>query len=557
MRTEKILIGEIAMNDDRTEGGKGDIESLARNMDKYGQINAVTVVEDISNSYRYRIIAGRRRIAAAESLGWAEIRADVYTADELGEDSEEMIALSENAAREEMNAIDEGILYAKELKKGTPVEELAALFCRNKSTVYQRAKLASLIPEMRELYKKGNMSLHIAAMASALPEEAQKKISDEYGKTNGQIYEWKIRQAISEASQDFLDCLGNCEACAGCSKRTRYSDKTLFPELAESNDRCLDHECYCKKLSARLEQAFNEFSERSKGAPELDCWDGKRIVTTKTLPEGMKVLDITLGDIADDENDITEVQDDEDAAIKEKLEAAGKVEYVPCWDGTEFSFIELAKLEDVDELYYGDKGKNTDNESEWQKERKRKLSDIFSSLSEEKRSEILSDTSNYNLESDVRGIFIKKLEDAFVPENCNTSELLILAAQLTLSNTEMRKFLADEGITSEDVSQSFAVFEKLQKVGAKSICIALIKAKLTGYGPKPEIYGIEGSDWEKIFSHFDIDLKALRDEAAKEALGISVEEQPEDNEDFDDDDSENDEGEEWSDEGIIYEGGDE
>lgn len=101
MKTEKILIGEIAMNDDRAEGGKGDIESLARNMDKYGQINAVTVVEDISNSYRYRIIAGRRRIAAAESLGWAEIRADVYEADEISEGSEEMIALSENAAREE------------------------------------------------------------------------------------------------------------------------------------------------------------------------------------------------------------------------------------------------------------------------------------------------------------------------------------------------------------------------------------------------------------------------------------------------------------------------
>lgn len=558
MKTEKILIGEIAMNDDRAEGGKGDIESLARNMDKYGQINAVTVVEDISNSYRYRIIAGRRRIAAAESLGWAEIRADVYEADEISEGSEEMIALSENAAREEMNAIDEGILYANELKKGTPVEELAALFCRNKSTVYQRAKLASLIPEMRELYKKGNMSLHIAAMASALPEEAQKKISDEYGKTNGQIYEWKIKQAISEASQDFLDCLGNCEACVECSKRTRYSDKTLFPELAESNDRCLDHECFCKKFAERLEQAFNEFSEKSRGAPELDCWDGKRIVTTENIPDGMKVLDITLGKIADDEDDITEVQDEEDAEIKEKLEAAGKVDYVPCWNGTEFSFIELAKREDVDALYYGDgKEKSTDNESEWQKQRREKLSDIFSSLSEEKRSEIISDTSNYGLESEVRNLFLQKAADAFQPENCNTAELLILAAQLTLSNTEMRKFLADEGITSEDVSQSFAVFEKLQKVGAKSICIALIKAKLAGYGPKPEIYGIEGSDWEKIFSHFDINLKALRDEAAKEAVGISVEEQSEDNEDFDDDDSEDDEGEEWSDEGIIYEGDDE
>lgn len=295
MKTEKILIGEIAMNDDRAEGGKGDIESLARNMDKYGQINAVTVVEDISNSYRYRIIAGRRRIAAAESLGWAEIRADVYEADEISEGSEEMIALSENAAREEMNAIDEGILYANELKKGTPVEELAALFCRNKSTVYQRAKLASLIPEMRELYKNGSMPLHIAAKAAALPEEAQKKIVEKYGDDHGRgIYGWEIKNVVSEVSQDFIDRLGKCEACAVCSKRTRYSDKTLFPELAESNDRCLDHECFCKKFAERLEQAFNEFSERSKGATELDCWDGKRIVTTENIPDGMKVLDITL-----------------------------------------------------------------------------------------------------------------------------------------------------------------------------------------------------------------------------------------------------------------------
>lgn len=581
MKTEKILIGEIAMNDDRAEGGKGDIESLARNMDKYGQINAVTVVEDSSNSYRYRIIAGRRRIAAAESLGWVEIRADVYEADEISEGSEEMIALSENAAREEMNAIDEGILYANELKKGTPVEELAALFCRSKSTVYQRAKLASLIPEMRELYKDGSMSLHIAAMAAVLPEEAQKKVVEKYGDNHGRgIYEWEIKNIVSEVSQDFIDRLGNCEACAACSKRTRYSDKTLFPELADSNDRCLDHKCFCKKFAERLTNAFNEFSEKSKGAPELDCWDGKRIVTTKNIPDGMKVFDIAIGDIADDEDDITEVQDDDDAEIKEKLEADGKVEYVPCWNGTEFSFIELAKRDDVDALVYGDKGKGKE-ESEWEKQRRERLSDIFSSLDEEKRSEVLSDSSIYVLENDVRNLFIKKLEDSLLPENCNTAELLILAAQLTLSNTELHKLLADEGITKDDDIKSFAVFEKLQKIGSKSLCIALIKSKLEGYGAKPEIYGIEGSDWEKIYSHFDIDLKALRDEAVKEVTSdeeteensapeetdtetVSDDEEaddglgdePEDYGAYDDgDDGEGEETEVWSDEEIIYEDG--
>ena len=38
METRKIKISEIEMNEDRNEGGKGDIESLARNLEKYGQI---------------------------------------------------------------------------------------------------------------------------------------------------------------------------------------------------------------------------------------------------------------------------------------------------------------------------------------------------------------------------------------------------------------------------------------------------------------------------------------------------------------------------------------
>ncbi len=533
MLTELIPISVILLNEDRTEGGKGDIESLARNMDKYGQINAVTVVriENVESDKMYRIIAGRRRIAAAELLGWTEIRADVYEADEISEDSEEMIALSENAAREEMNAIDEGILYANELKKGTPVEELAALFCRNKSTVYQRAKLARLVPEMRELYKAGRIPLHVAAMASDLPEEAQKKVAD-ISEKRGYCADWEIKAEIRNISNDLLRILGDCAECAACTKRTRYSDKTLFPELAESDDRCLDHECFCKTLQQRIETSFTEFSEKMKGDPHVEAWDGSRIVTTVSVPDGTEILGIKISSIADDEDDITEPQDDDDARIKEQLETAAKVEWVPCWNGTEFVFIELAKRADVDALYFGEDGRQ-DNESEWQKQRKERLSDIFSSLSEEKREKIISDTSNYGLEFDVKNLFLQKVADAFQPENCNTAELLILAAQLTLSNTEMRKFLSDDGITNEDVSQSFAVFEKLQRVGSKSICIALIKSKLVGYGPKPEIYGIEDSDWEKIFSHFDIDLKAVRDESAKEVIEDQTEEKKTESEDAD------------------------
>ena len=524
MRTEKILISEIELNEDRTEGGKGDIESLARNMDKYGQINAVMVVdvvEDESTTYSYRIVAGRRRIAAAELLGWTEIRADIYDADEISEDSEEMIALSENAAREEMNAIDEGILYANELKKGTPVEELAALFCRNKSTVYQRAKLAQLIPEMRELYKAGNMSLHIAAMAAVLPEEAQKTVVEKFGDNYGRgIQEWEIRRVVSDVSKDFLARLGDCAQCAGCSKRTHYSDKTLFPELAETDDRCLDHECFQKKLKERIENAFTEFSEKIKGDPAVEAWDGCRIVTTVSVPDGTEILGIKISSIADEEDDITEPQDDDDARIKEQLEAAAKVEWVPCWNGTEFVFIELAKRADVDALYF-----DSDDEPQetWQERDKKELSDMFRAVPEEKLSKILADDNQYwSWKNKGREIFKKKLSNA-VLQNKDDEKILITeqVALLLLLNSSVKtikQVLPDAGITDEDTDYSAALYEKLLTQRRADMICALLHVACLGYYGRPTMSNLDGSDWQKIFAHLDIDLTKLRDEAAIESV---------------------------------------
>ena len=587
MKTEKILIGEIVMNEDRTEGGKGDIESLARNMAKYGQINAVTVVEDISNSYRYRIIAGRRRCAAAESLGWTEIRADVYGSDELGADSEEMIALSENAAREEMNAIDEGVLYAKELAKGTPVEELAALFCRNKSTVYQRAKLARLVPEMRELYKAGRVSLHVAAMASDLPEEAQKKIADKGAKITYGTYaisEWDIKNEIRNASNDFLHCLGNCEKCVACSKRTHFSDKTLFPELAESDDRCLDHSCYCKKFQARIESAFTEFSERERGKPEVDSWDGSRIVTTETIPEGIKVSGLEITEIEDDEDDLGnyDTYDEDDVRIKNQLEAEGKVEWVPCWNGTDFEFVELAKRSDIDALYYKNDEKEDQSES-WQEKRKSKLSDIFRAVPEEKLSEILADDKQYWAWEDKAGkIFEEKLRTAVSinkdDEKILVTEQIALLVLLYCSVKEIKEALPDAKIADDDSVYSVALYEKLLTQRRGDMLRLLLKSFLSGYKTKPHIDGLDNSDWQKIFEHLDVDLTKLRDEAALESIKpdgqsdnaaeTSESDEPEDvseldegteadEDDFreyeDDSDESTDGDDDWSDENIVYE----
>ena len=562
MKTQKVLLKDIELNEDRAEGGKGDIESLARNMEKYGQINAVTVVETPTGSSAYRIVAGRRRIAAAASLGWTEIRADVYAAGEIGEDSEEMIALSENAAREEMNAIDEGILYANELKKGTPVEELAALFCRSKSGVYQRAKLASLIPELRTFFKNKRLSLHLAAMAASLPEEAQRKIVEAYNGNDYEVGEWRIKNLINDLNSDYVENLNGCPECAACSKRTKFSDETLFPELDQPEDRCFDHACFCKKYAAMLDAAFSEFREREKGTSEMEAWDGKRIIATTDVPEGSNVTGIPLGAIADDEQELFD-NDEDDAAIKSKLEADNKVSHVPCWNGKEFKFVELVNSEDYDKLYYdGD----VCADSDWKKKERNELCEIFQSLGKDKLDEILAVQSAWRLETDVKNAYVSKIADALSPENCDAQDLLALAAMLALPKPDALKFLADEGVSKNDASLSYAMFKKLQAIPAKSLCLALIKSKLFGYGFQPKTTGLDGSDeWEKIFKTFGITLKDLRDEAAQEVAeeelsngGDKQNEQAAENAD-EDGDSGDDDGtdEEWSDNGIIYEGDEE
>jgi hypothetical protein len=58
--------------------------------------------------------------------------------------------------------------------------------------------------------------------------------------------------------------------CAGCETRTYYSDKTLFPELDNVSDSCLNHECYVKKwhtvLADRIKSLKGEHKTHAAAA---------------------------------------------------------------------------------------------------------------------------------------------------------------------------------------------------------------------------------------------------------------------------------------------------
>lgn len=518
METRKIKISKIEINDDRVEGGKGDIESLARNLNKYGQINAVTVVKaDAGSDYIYRVIAGRRRIAAAELLGWEEIRADVYDFDEIDSESEEMIALSENAAREEMNAIDEGILYANELKKGTPVEELAALFCRNKKTVYQRARLASLIPEMRDLYKDGKLPLYIAAMAADLPEDAQKKCAEKAKeKSWGTISEWEVKGIISEVTNDRIEKLGICEKCLTCNKRTRHSDRELFPELSDSGDRCFDHECFLLNLKIKIETEFENFK---KGCGTKVS----RILTDVDIPENLN-LSFRLEEIPGDVEDITDYTDGDEAELKERLESLGKAETVGFWTGEKFEVREIAKETDLEEL--SEKSDGDDEPSEWEKSQREEINDVCRNIPESDRNPVLESPSDWwETRRDIGEKFLEKMKSAVMVSGKGLEkEIIALVFLMKGRKEEFEEFFPDAGLRDETPCSN-SLYEKLLEIDRNILVRALLNKALGDYGVKPGVVGLEKSDWPKVFRHIGIDLIELRDEAVRETIGVGLPEE--------------------------------
>jgi hypothetical protein len=77
-----VPLDKILAETNREHGGMGNIDVLTESIRRHGLANPPTVVE--TGTGFYRIVAGRRRIAAVLSLGWKEITVKILSgADEM------------------------------------------------------------------------------------------------------------------------------------------------------------------------------------------------------------------------------------------------------------------------------------------------------------------------------------------------------------------------------------------------------------------------------------------------------------------------------------------
>lgn len=240
--TIKAPIGKVISSTDRKYGGEGNIETLAQSMKTHGLIHPPAVKEIPEKEGHYRVIAGRRRHAAAKLLGWKHIEVTVYP---KGAD-EEAIALAENVNREDMHPLDEAETFSRQLEAGKPVEEVAKYYSRSVSGIHQRVRLTNLIGDLKMMFRDGKINLSTAALIAGLPEEDQEKFFKKFGDKN-EVNKWEASSFVHSVQKFKIKDICD-EQCAACKKRTHNSTPGLFDDdFAGIEDVCFDNECYAEK----------------------------------------------------------------------------------------------------------------------------------------------------------------------------------------------------------------------------------------------------------------------------------------------------------------------
>lgn len=238
--TIKIPVEKIISETDRKHGGQGNIETLARSIAEHGLIQEPAVKEIPGKKGLYRVIAGRRRMAAVKLLGWKDVKVIVFPE----EADEEAVALAENVNREDMHPLDEAETFRRLMEEeGKTAEDLALIYSRSVSAIHHRARLTKLTGGMKTMFREGKITISGAAIMASLPEEDQERFLKKFA--GREVSRWDVSYFVATARKLKLRFLDHAK-CTHCRKRTRNEIPGLFEEYANIEDVCLDGECYAE-----------------------------------------------------------------------------------------------------------------------------------------------------------------------------------------------------------------------------------------------------------------------------------------------------------------------
>ncbi|MBT8491150.1 MAG: ParB/RepB/Spo0J family partition protein [Deltaproteobacteria bacterium] len=255
------------------------LRELGESIEAQGLLQAVVVRKHPEKKKRYELVAGERRWRAFRLKGWKEIPAVVR---KLTDKEAHDITASENLHREDLSPLEEAESIQVLLDDGREAREIADRIGKPLSWVVRRARIAGLTKKWLnaiadQCHPLSKWSATHLELIARYDHKKQDELFEDYGnkyRTNHAVLTVKeLEMSLNELmfslsgapwKKNDETLLSSAGACTLCEKRTSCSPSLFEPiddVKSSRSDRCLDRECWGRKLVAYHEIRIKKASE--------------------------------------------------------------------------------------------------------------------------------------------------------------------------------------------------------------------------------------------------------------------------------------------------------
>lgn len=182
----------------RKQFDEEEIADLADSIREHGVLQPL-LVRRVDG--RFELVAGERRLRAAQSLDWKRVPVQVR---DLEDRQTAELALVENLQRKDLNPIEKAASFERYLRDyDCTQEELAGRVHINRSTVANLIRLLELPEEVKKMVVAGDLSQGHARALLSLPGEQQTKYAKQVASDGLSVR--KTEQLVQDVSVDSID----------------------------------------------------------------------------------------------------------------------------------------------------------------------------------------------------------------------------------------------------------------------------------------------------------------------------------------------------------------
>jgi len=166
----KILDIERSPYQPRRDFREEELRELAESLKNNGLVQPPTVRKNAHG--RYELIAGERRLRAAQLAGWEKIRVTLVEADDQ---TAAVMTTTENLQREDLNPIEEAVSYRTlQDRFNLTQQEVAEKVGKGRATVANATRLLELPDEVKQLISSSLVSVGHAKVLLSVEDEKER-----------------------------------------------------------------------------------------------------------------------------------------------------------------------------------------------------------------------------------------------------------------------------------------------------------------------------------------------------------------------------------------------